>query len=60
MKTNIQQLSEIEKLIYSFAYDDLTPYLQGIRDVINLLNGDEQMENELLIDTVKNNIKDIK
>ena len=34
-------LKGIEKVIYSLPYDDLTPYLQGIRDMINLINVEE-------------------
>ena len=35
-------LKGIEKVIYSLPYDDLTPYLQGIRDMINLINLEER------------------
>lgn len=59
MKSTIQQLAEIEKVIFALPYDELTPYLQGIRDIINLLNNEEQREEELLIDTVKYNLKNI-
>ena len=34
-------LKSIEKVIYSLPYDSLTPYLQGIRDMINLINVEE-------------------
>jgi hypothetical protein len=59
MKSNIHQLCETEKMIFMFPYDELTPYLQGIRDMINLLNGGEQKENNLLIDTVIYNIRKV-
>lgn len=60
MKSTIQQLTEIEKIIFTLPYDELTPYLQGIRDMINLLNNEEQREDELLIDTVMHNLRNIK
>ena len=34
-------LKGIEKIIYTLPYDSLTPYLQGIRDMINLINVEE-------------------
>ena len=30
-----------KKTIYTLPYDSLTPYLQGIRDMINLINVEE-------------------
>lgn len=60
MKSTIQQLTEIEKIIFVLPYDELTPYLQGVRDMINLLNNEEQREGELLIDTIIHNLKNIK
>ena len=35
-------LKGIEKVVYTLPYDDLTPYLQGIRDMINLINLEER------------------
>ena len=52
MTTPIQQLKRIEDVIYSVPYDDLTPYLQGIRDMINLLNNEEQDEEVCLSDRI--------
>ena len=40
--TPLQQLHKIENIIYTVPYDNLTPYLQGVRDMINLLNNEEQ------------------
>ena len=54
--TTIQQLERIEKVIYTVEYDKLSPYLQGIRDMINLLNNEEQTENELAL-LIEQNIK---
>ena len=34
-------LKGIETVIYTLPYDSLTPYLQGIRDMINLINVEE-------------------
>lgn len=59
MKSTIQQLAEIEKIIFELPYDELTPYLQGIRDMINLLNNEEQKDDELLINTVMHNLINI-
>ena len=35
-------LKGIEKVVYSLPYDSLTPYLQGIRGMINLINLEER------------------
>lgn len=40
-ETILQSLNRIEKTIYSISYDDLTDYLKGIRDMINMINGEE-------------------
>ena len=44
METILQSLKRIENIIYTEAYDDLTEYLQGVRDMINLINGEEGSE----------------
>lgn len=54
--TTIQGLKRIEQVIYTIEYDKLTDYLQGVRDMINLLNGDEQTPRNLA-DTVEQEIK---
>lgn len=46
-KTIIEQISAIKDYIYQVPYDELTDYLKGIRDMINLLNGEEQNEKQL-------------
>ena len=40
-ETILQSLKRIEDIIYTEPYDDLTEYLQGVRDIINLINGEE-------------------
>ena len=58
MKSNltiIRQLNKIEYSIHQVPYDELTDYLKGIRDIINLLNGEEQ-SNIPLCDIVFNEI----
>lgn len=47
MTSTIQQIARIERVIYTIEYDKLPDYLQGIRDMINLLNGWEQKPHEL-------------
>ena len=42
--TIIRQLDKIADYVYAVPYDELTDYLKGIRDMINLLNGEEQGE----------------
>ena len=37
-ETIIKSLNRIEKVIYSLSYDE---YLKGVRDMINLINGEE-------------------
>ena len=39
-ETIIQSLAKIEYLIYQLPYDDLSGYLQGVRDMMNLINGE--------------------
>lgn len=51
--TIIRQLDKIADYIYQVPYDELTDYLKGIRDMINLLNGEEgNREGEFLSDFV--------
>jgi len=57
METILQSLTRIENIIYSVAYDDLTPYLQGVRDVINIVNGEEPSND--VADTIMRNLKDL-
>ena len=40
-ETILQSLAKIEYIIYQLEYDDLNEYLQGVRDMINLINGEE-------------------
>lgn len=40
-ETILQSLRRIESIIYTIPYDELTDYLKGIRDMINMLNGEE-------------------
>ena len=40
-ETITQSIARIEQHIYSSPYDDLTDYLQGVRDMLNLINGEE-------------------
>lgn len=40
-KTLIDMLAEIQHAVEAPLYDDLTPYFQGIRDMINFLNDRE-------------------
>ena len=39
-ETILQSLRRIEQVIYSVPYDELTNYLKGVRDMINMLNGE--------------------
>lgn len=43
-ETITQSLTRIENKIYSIPYDNLTLYLQGVRDMMNLINGQEKSE----------------
>lgn len=43
-ETITQSLARIEDKIYIIPYDDLTPYLQGVRDMMNLINGQEKSD----------------
>lgn len=54
MSTIIQNLRTIEKIIYVLPYDNLSPYLQGVRDIVNLVNGTEDGAN--IAETVQHNL----
>lgn len=56
--TTIRQLDKIADYVYAVPYDELTDYLKGIRDMINLLNDEEQKEVPLC-DTVFTAIDEI-
>ena len=56
--TIIRQLDKIADYVYQVPYEELTDYLKGIRDIINLLNGEEQGEIPLC-DTVFTAINEI-
>lgn len=56
--TIIRQLDKIADYVCVLPYDELTDYLKGIRDMINLLNGEEQGEKPLC-DTVFTAIDEI-
>lgn len=53
-ETILQSLKRIENVIYTIPYDDLTTYLQGVRDIINLVNGEE--DNISIADVVTEHI----
>ena len=38
-ETILQSLANIQYLIYKLQYEDLNEYLQGVRDIIELMNG---------------------
>lgn len=40
-ETILQSLKKIEYLIYKLQYEDLNEYLQGVRDIIELINGEK-------------------
>ena len=40
-ETILQTLAKMEYVIYKLPYDQLSDYLKGIRDMINMLNGGE-------------------
>ena len=40
-ETILQSLAKIEYLIYKLQYEDLNEYLQGVRDIIELMNGEK-------------------
>ena len=40
-ETILQSLARIEYLINKLQYEDLNEYLQGVRDMIELMNGEK-------------------
>ena len=57
-ETILQSLKRIEDIIYTEPYDDLTDYLQGVRDMINLINGEEPSDE--VADTILENFNKIR
>ena len=55
-ETITQSLKRIESTIYNLPYDELNTYLQGVRDMMNLINGEENSEE--VADTIIANFKD--
>ena len=53
----LQSLKRIENVIYTIPYDNLTSYLQGVRDVINLVNGEE--DNMSIADHITEHINNL-
>lgn len=51
----LESLEKVEGIIYGVPYYKLTPYLQGIRDMVNLINGEE--DSEAIAETVMSNMK---
>lgn len=56
-ETILQSLKRIEDVIYTIPYDNLTSYLQGVRDVINLVNGEE--DNVSIADVITEHINNL-
>lgn len=54
-ETILQSLKRVEDIIYSLPYDDLDEYLQGVRDVINMINGEEYSQE--VADTIIENFE---
>ena len=54
-ETILQSLKRIEDIIYTEEYDNLSDYLQGVRDMINLINGEEPCDE--VADTIIENFK---
>ena len=54
----LESLGKVERIIYNVPYDDLTPYLQGVRDMVNLINGEE--DSEAIAETVMSNMEKLK
>ena len=54
-ETILQSLKRIEDVIYTEPYDELSDYLKGVRDVINLLNGEEPNDSvaDFILETFK-------
>ena len=40
-ETTLQSLARIEYLIYKLPYNELNDYLKGVRDMVNLINGEK-------------------
>lgn len=40
-ETILQTLTRIEFTVHKLPYDQLSDYLKGVRDIINMLNGEE-------------------
>ena len=49
-ETIIQSLNRLNQFIYCLPYDELNDYCKGVRDMINLLNGEEN--NKDIVDDI--------
>lgn len=58
-KTIIQMLQDIEYAVNVPMYDDLTPYLMGVRDLINFLNNAEYATSEEVYKHIINECKNL-
>lgn len=59
-ETILQSLAKIEYLIYKLQYEDLNEYLQGVRDMIELMNGEKSnvdISSHILEQVAKQEIK---
>lgn len=56
-ETILQSLNKIEKTIYSIPYDKLTDYLKGVRDMMNMLNSEE--DNASIADFIIEHIENL-
>ena len=56
-ETILQSLKRIEDVIYTVPYDNLPCYFLGIRDMINLINGEE--DNASIADYIIDNINNL-
>ena len=59
-KTTIDYLQKIQDLIYNPLYDDLTTYLKGMRDLLNLINNVDYVNQGEILDYVLNELRSIK
>ena len=59
-KTTIDYLQKIQDLVYTPLYDDLTPYLTGMRDLLNLINNVEYINQSEVLENVLNELRSVK
>ena len=59
-KTTIDYLQKIQDLVNTPLYEDLTPYLTGMRDLLNLINNVDYINQSEVLEYVLSELRSMK